>query len=275
MEDLVAVGVADPGDERLVAQQVLELARMAADPLAPDVQGQRRVVGIGTLLRLRPDPGSVDRRRPGGGRSCPSGSGRDSGSRPGHRRPAARRRHASSRRRRPGHRARGPKPRTTAVLVGSLSPGRRQLEAAGQHRVGGDLVALEVDQQELAAPPDRRRRSGRPGRPARPACRAPRAGRAPPRTAPDDRRWQRGGRRRPRSDRAIRARRGDCSPEKACARLSRPQGARISTSDIEPIRRTKERTAELDHHGPPERFGHGLSVAQAVRDSRAQIHNQE
>ena len=38
MEDLVAVGVADPGHERLVAQQVLELARVAADPLAPDLE---------------------------------------------------------------------------------------------------------------------------------------------------------------------------------------------------------------------------------------------
>ena len=58
MEDLVAVGVADAGHERLVAQQVLELARMAADPLAPDLTGEGRVVGIGTLLRLRPARGS-------------------------------------------------------------------------------------------------------------------------------------------------------------------------------------------------------------------------
>ena len=54
-----------------------------------------------------------------------------------------------------------------------------------------------------------------------------------------------------------------------------PKGHGSSASDIEPIRRTKERTAELDHHGPPDRFGHGLSVAQAVRDSRARIHHQE
>ena len=45
---------------------------------------------------------------------------------------------------------------------------------------------------------------------------------------PAGRRGRRGGRRRPRSDRAIRARRGDCSRQKACARLSRPQGARTA-----------------------------------------------
>src|SRR5437868_4011483 len=33
MEDLICVGVADPGDERLVAQQVLQLTRMPADSL--------------------------------------------------------------------------------------------------------------------------------------------------------------------------------------------------------------------------------------------------
>ena len=51
VEDLVAVGVADPGDERLVLQQVLQLARMAPDPLPPDVERQRRD-------RRRPGPSS-------------------------------------------------------------------------------------------------------------------------------------------------------------------------------------------------------------------------
>ena len=211
VEDLVAVGVADAGDERLVAQQVLELARMAPDPLAPDLEGQRRVVGVGALVgATEPGHGPIDAGRDAG-RPCPSGSGRGSGPRARRRRPAARRRRASTRPRRAAPPSRGPKPSTTAVLVGSLSPGRRQLEAAGQHRVAGDPVAVEVDQQELAAPPDRRRRAGRRGPPARPACPARRAGRAPPRTRSDGRSGRRGGRRRPRSDRAIRARRGDCS----------------------------------------------------------------
>ena len=52
MQDLVAVGVADAGDERLVAQQVLELTRMAPDPVAPDLERQRRVVGVRPLLLL-------------------------------------------------------------------------------------------------------------------------------------------------------------------------------------------------------------------------------
>ena len=65
MEDLVAVGVADPGHERLVAEQVLELARVAPDPVAPDLEGERRIVGVGTQLVVP---------RPGTGRSTPAGS---------------------------------------------------------------------------------------------------------------------------------------------------------------------------------------------------------
>jgi len=37
MEDLVAVGVPDSGDERLVAQQRLELARVLPDAVPPDI----------------------------------------------------------------------------------------------------------------------------------------------------------------------------------------------------------------------------------------------
>src|SRR5688572_8875076 len=43
VEHFVAVGIADAGYERLVAQQVLELAGMAADPLTPHVECQLRV----------------------------------------------------------------------------------------------------------------------------------------------------------------------------------------------------------------------------------------
>ena len=123
VEDLVAVGVADPGHERLVAQQVLELARMAPDPLPPDVEGQRRDRRRRGPGPVRPGPARPARRRPAAGRSCPSGSGRGSGPRPVRRRPAARRaprvQRAASRR----PPVRGPKPSTTAVLAGSLSPG--------------------------------------------------------------------------------------------------------------------------------------------------------
>ena len=157
MQDLVAVGVADAGDERLVAQQVLELARMAPDPLAPDLERQsrdRRRRGPG---RGRPDRGPAGRRRPAAGRSCPSASGRGSGSRAGvvGRQPGR----AARPRRGVGGPARA---RTEAEDDGGL--GRRlvarrgQLEPAGQHRVADDRVALEIDQQELAAPPDRRDR---------------------------------------------------------------------------------------------------------------------
>ena len=65
VQDLVAVGVADPGHERLVAQQVLELARMAPDPVPPDLEGQGRD-------RRRRGPGPA-RRGPGTGRSTPAG----------------------------------------------------------------------------------------------------------------------------------------------------------------------------------------------------------
>ena len=52
VEDLVAVGIADSGDERLVPQQVLELAGVPADPIPPSLEGERRIVGVGTLVGL-------------------------------------------------------------------------------------------------------------------------------------------------------------------------------------------------------------------------------
>ena len=64
MEDLVAVGVADPGHECLVPQQVLELARVPADAVAPRLQRQRRVVNVGPDL-VRPGPAPSGLRRPG------------------------------------------------------------------------------------------------------------------------------------------------------------------------------------------------------------------
>ena len=66
MEDLIAVGVADAGDERLVAQQVLELARMPSDAVAPDRDGQRRIVRVGSDLidrQPRHDPLDIGRQQ--------------------------------------------------------------------------------------------------------------------------------------------------------------------------------------------------------------------
>ena len=40
-------------------------------------------------------------------------------------------------------------------MVGSFVAGRGQLEPAGQHRVDDDAVAIELDQEELAAASDR------------------------------------------------------------------------------------------------------------------------
>jgi hypothetical protein len=50
VEDLVAVRITDASHERLVAEQVLELAWVAPDPLTPDVERQRRIVRVGPDL---------------------------------------------------------------------------------------------------------------------------------------------------------------------------------------------------------------------------------
>ena len=49
-QDLVAVRIADAGNESAVAEQRLELARVAANALAEDLEGQLRIVRIGTHL---------------------------------------------------------------------------------------------------------------------------------------------------------------------------------------------------------------------------------
>ena len=54
-----------PGDERLVPEQVLQLARVPPDPLAPHLEGERGIVRVRALL------GSS---RPGTDRSTPAGS---------------------------------------------------------------------------------------------------------------------------------------------------------------------------------------------------------
>ena len=82
-----------PATNAWLRSRFLSSPRMAPDPLAPDLQGQRRVVGVRALLvAVQAGHGPVDAGRHAG-RSCPSGSGRGSGP------PAARRRRAASRRR--------------------------------------------------------------------------------------------------------------------------------------------------------------------------------
>ena len=65
VEDLVAVGVADPGDEGLVLQEVLELARVALDPRLPGIERERRIIRVGS------ESSSV---RPGTTRWTPAGT---------------------------------------------------------------------------------------------------------------------------------------------------------------------------------------------------------
>ena len=97
VQDLVAIGIADARHECLVAQQVLELARMSPDPLPPDLEGQRRVVGIGTLLRAAETGHRPVDPRGAAGRPCPSASDRGTGPRPA-RRPRGTRRAGGPRR---------------------------------------------------------------------------------------------------------------------------------------------------------------------------------
>ena len=160
VQDLVAVGVADPGHERLVAQQVLELARVALDPIAPDVEGQRRIVRVRARSRPRPRPGhrAIDAGRQQVdlahlGRVAVADLG-------GRRRPAAAtprrastRRTAAASRRWPG----APRtPRTTAVFVGQLD---RRGAASWKRPVSIGLTTIASRSrsimQELAAPADR------------------------------------------------------------------------------------------------------------------------
>ena len=225
VEDLVAVGVPDARDERLVAEQVLELAGMSPDPIAPHLERQGRVVGFGALLASGRARGPADRRRRVEGRSCPSASGPGSGA-PGVAsgagiQSAPRVHRAASR---GGPFGRVPKPRTTAVLVGSLAPGAASWNrpvSIGLHTISSRSRSISMNF------PSRRidRRAGRSGRRAPQGYRERRAVRVPRRTEPDGPPAPRGGRRRPRSDRVIRARPDDCSARKACARLSRPREA--------------------------------------------------
>ena len=216
MQDLVAVGVADAGHERLVLQQVLELARVPPDPLAPDLERQRRVVCVRALL-APPSPGigAVD---PGRrqvdlahlGRVAVADLGRGASRREPRR--AARPGGGIAR---PSRRA-ARSPSTTAVLVGCFSPGAASWNRPVSIGLHDDRVAIEVDQRgtcraggsTVEALADERLELGRRAADGeRSGC----LGGA----RPAGRRAPHGRHRRPRSGRVIRARRRDCSRSKA------------------------------------------------------------
>ena len=105
---------------------------------------------------------------------------------------------------------------TTAVFDGSLSPAPpagtgRSASGCTRSRSRSRSISRNLPRRRIAhrALPDERR-------PARPACRARRAARAPSAGRPDGRPARRGARRRPRSDRAARARRGIVAAERRC-----------------------------------------------------------
>ena len=194
--------------------------------VTPDVEGQRRIDRASGPARRRPARAWPARRRRAAGRPCPSGSGRGSGPRAWPSSPgiqaAPRVQAAASGRRavRPRAERRGPRPSWSAAC----RRGRRQLEASGEHRVASTTASrsrskirnLPRPADRLDALPDEGRELGRR------ASDGERPGAARPTLIEPTRRGRRGARRRPRSGRAVRARRDDCSARKACARLSRP-----------------------------------------------------
>ena len=168
MEDLVAVGVADAGDERLVLEQVLELARWRR---IRSRQASRVSAGSSAsgpeLGRRR--PGTAGRPPPAAGRPCPSGWDRGSGSRRARRRPAARPRRASMRPRRRGRRprarSRGRRRSSSAASAGA---------ASWKRPVSIGLTTISSrSSSRMRNLPRRRIRSRRwpTSPPARPACR--------------------------------------------------------------------------------------------------------
>ena len=174
MEDLVAVGIADAGDERLVPEQVLELPGMAPDPLAPDVKREGRVVRVGALVvAAQAGHGPLDA---GGLQVDLAHLGRVAIADLG----ASRRRRASTMPRRPcrgiagplarAHRTRGPR---------RSCPGASSVGAASWKRpvsIGLTTTASRSRSmsRNLPAPPDRGRSAGR---------RAPASSAGVPRTA--------------------------------------------------------------------------------------------
>ena len=221
MEDLVAVGVADPGDERLVLEQVLR----ARPGDGGSARARHRASAMDRLRRgparhrSRPRAG---RRRPGGRRPCPSGSDRGSGSRPASSSAGIhvvlRVHFAASR----GGAARPPNPRTNAVFVGSGAPG-----AASWNRPVSIGLKTIRSRSKRATRYFPRRRSSTSGCPtsAFSSAGVPRTASGPGASTEvigTARQGPRGRPRKRRPGRAIPARSADCSRVKRCARLSRP-----------------------------------------------------
>ena len=127
---------------------------MPTDAGAPDLDRQFRVVSLGTLVRFaKTGDHPLDVRRPEidlahlGGVAIP-----DLGVVVVSRHPACTARPG----RRVLWRARArTEPEHERGLARVLLSGRCKLEAAGQHRVDGNPVALQIDEQELALSPDR------------------------------------------------------------------------------------------------------------------------
>ena len=142
-----------PGDELLVAQQVLQLPVVLGDARTPHVERQRRIVRVRSLLVPAGD--RPRRRRRASGRSCPCASRRGSASRSPRPPPAATRHPRPSRP--PDARAPAAQPRLrTSNIAATLRPRLRarrgKAQPAGEHRVDDDPVARELEDKELAAP---------------------------------------------------------------------------------------------------------------------------
>ena len=168
---------------------------------------------------VRPGTLRVDA-RPGGGRPCPSGSGRGSGSRPRRRRPASSPRRAVQRAASAAvprvPRSRGRPPSSTAAS----SPG-----AASWNRpvsIGLKTTRSRSSSRSRNLPRRRRSTSRCPTR-ASSSAGVPRTASGPGASVEVTARpgGRRGTPRRRSPGRAVRARPGDCSREKRCARLSR------------------------------------------------------
>ena len=236
-----------PGDERLVPEQVLQLARVAPDP--------RRARPRGSAPG-RPRPGPASASRPG---TRPVDAGRQqvdlahlgrvavADLRRLRRRPAASRRRAVQAAASGGPPARGPNREDDRRLRRQLLAGCGQLEAAGEHRVDDDPVAIQVDEQELAASRGSARPAARRARRARRAC--PRTASGPGASARPNRPSAEGGMERLGDDCEV-GQFGHGRPivaaRSACARLSRPREAGQLKSDPSGHSSAKERTAGAD-----------------------------
>ena len=166
---------------------------MGSDPLAPHVEGQRRVVGVGPQLipardragdTVRHDVDLAHARRVPDAHLDGGIVGRSARPRCGSTRPHPR-----------GGPLRVPRSRTRPRVWGNaFAPGAAKPETSGEHQVAHDPVAFELEHQELAAAPHARAAAGRRAPRSPPPCPASRS------TAP---RWcpSRGVRRGPRGSR--------------------------------------------------------------------------